>query len=352
MISALPGLLAETLAREVSAVAGAAGIFAQPCRAVVGDAAFAGPDAARAAVFVSLGALDPDAAIGARSEGEVITLPFTAEVRVALAGPDALTLDAATREPPGSAVDGADLMLSAVAGLFATARDAGADAPLSRAVLHAGGRRITAQWRHGQTTAITPGTVAGRQVWRLEALFEGRQVLSPLPVEGGHILRVDVDGRLGGTPLAATLQGNSAHLPLAVFVGLGPAHAERLASFGLLRLGDLMRIPRADIAGRAAEIARGDADLSAALTVLHAVAMMRLDAVRGGLNAAHLFERHAALTLDRVWDGATLTLPGDMRGDQRLRVRFMAEQLLRLIRPEARAQVTLGQLATLNPEGL
>ncbi len=352
MISALPGLLASKLAEGVTNVGTTSGLFSQPCRGIAGDVEFSGPHASRAAVFVELGALDQDDDLGARSDGEVISLPFTAKVAMSLAGPETLTLDSAQRDPASVAVEGADLMLSVVTGLLGTARAARRDAPLSEAVIHAGGRKLSARWRYGQTLSVAPATVGTRHLWRIEALFEGCQTLSPSPAEGGHILRAEIAGQISGDPFTATIEGSSAQLPLTLFVGIGPEHAERLTSFGLIRLGDLMRIPRGEIAAQSALIADGNADLQQALAVLHAVSMLRLDAVLGGLNAGLLFERHASLTLDQIWDGSTLTLPTDMRSDQRLRVRFMAEQLLRLVRPNMRARVTLGQLATLNPEGV
>ncbi len=350
MISALPGVLAARLAGEVTQAAGTTGLFTEPCRGLEGEVAFTGAEASRAAVFVRLGDLEQDSEIGARSEGEAIVLPFVAEVHLALAGPETVALGVARRDPSGAEVAGADLMLSVVSDVLGAAQDAGQGAPLSEAVLRAGERRIDALWRYGQTLSIAPDIVSGRRIWRLKIRLEGRQTLSPLPAEGIHILRAELSGTVAGKPLEATVQSTSAQLPLSVFLGLGPEHATRLASYGLRRLGDLMRIPRGEIGAQATEIAEGDTDLRQALTVLHAVAMLRLDAVQGGLNAGLLFERHAALTLDQVWDGVTLTLPADMREDQRLRVRFMAEHLLTLIRPEARAQVTLGQLATLDSE--
>ena len=159
MISALPGLLAARLAQEVTQVATATGLFSQPCRAATGDVEFSGPGATQAAVFVQLGAFEHDSEIGARSDGEVITFPFAAEVQLALAGPETVTLDSAQREPPLSVVDGRDLMLSVVTGLLATAKDAGFDAPLSLATLRAGGRKIEAHWRYGHTAR--PPTVSG-----------------------------------------------------------------------------------------------------------------------------------------------------------------------------------------------
>ncbi len=349
MISALPGILADRLAQEVTDVATAAGLFVGPCRAVSGDVAFAGAEADRAAVFVSLGALEQEGEIGARADGEVIRLPFQAEVELALAGPQTVVLDETERDPADVPVEGADLMLSVVTGHLGTARDAGRNAPISMAETRANGRRIAAEWRFGQINEINPDRVSNRDLWRIKTTFEGVQTLSPLPAEGGHIARAVVDGRTGARTLEATIMGTSNQLPLAVFLGIGPENAERLASFDLVRLGDLMRVPRADIGTLATRIARDDDSLRDGLTVLHAVSMLRLDAVLGGLNAAHLYERHAVLTLDAVWDGTTLTLPPDMRDDQKLRVQFMASQLLRLVRPADRARVTLGQLATLNP---
>ncbi|WP_342078148.1 hypothetical protein [Yoonia sp. SS1-5] len=349
MISALPLLLADHLAAEVTGVALPTGLFTDPCRGAVGDVTFAA-DADEAAVFVQLGALDQDAGIGARADGEEIRLPFTAEVDLALAGPETTVVDGADRDPADTPVAGADLMLSVVTGHLNTARDAGRNAPLSRAETRAEGRKLAAEWRFGQIVSITPDLVADRVVWRLKTQFEGVQTLSPLPAEGGHIARAEIAGQLGDNAFAATIQGSSNQLPLALFVEIGPENAERLASFGLARLGDLMRVPRLEIAGLAAEIARDDDDLRDALTVLHAVLMLRLDAVLAGVNAAFLFERHAALTLDTVWDGQTLTLPDDMRTDQQLRFQVMAAQLMRLVRPEDRARVTLGQLTTLDTE--
>lgn len=352
MISALPGLLATRLADDVTAVGTASGLFSQPCRGLAGDAVFSGADASRAAVFVALGGLEHEDNLGARSDGDVISLPFSARVALTLAGPETLTLDSASKTPESVDVEGADLMLSVVTGLLGTARAAGRDAPLSEATIHAGGRKLSARWRYGQTLSVSPDTAGDRKLWRIEALFEGSQTLSPSPAEGAHILRAEISASISDDPFTATVEGSSTQLPLSVFLGIGPENAERLASFGMVRLGDLMRIPRGEISTQSALIADGSSDLKQALEVLHAVSMMRLDAVLGGLNAGLLFERHASLSLDQIWDGATLTLPADMRTDQRLRVRFMAEQLMRLVRPDMRARVTLGQISTLNPEGV
>lgn len=348
MIRALPGILASQLAAQVTNVGTATGLFADPCRAVTGAPVFTGAGAKRAAVFVDLGALDQDASLGARAQGEDIRLPFTAHVQLALAGPETPTMDDATTDPGDAAFDGSDLMLSIVTSVLETAADAGANAPISRAETRAPTRKITAEWRFGQITAIRPISVSNRTLWQLDVTFEGVQVLSPLPAEGRHILRAELDATPPNRHLHSTLQATSRQLPLTLFIGIGPDHADLLASYGLLRLGDLMQVPRAEIVSKSAEIAPDNGDLAQALQVLHAVSMMRLDAVLGGLNAAHLNQEHAALTLDRVWDGTTLTLPPDMRADQQLRVQIMAGQLLRLIRAQDRPLVTLGQLSTLD----
>lgn len=351
MISALPGLLARTMADAIDNVADAGGLFAAPCRAVAGPALFADGDA-DAAVFVALGPLSYDGHIGAITAGEEIRLPFVAKVTLALAGPVAPALDNVTRDPSDMPVDWADLMLSVVMGHLQTAADAGRDAPLSRSLIRTATRKITAEWRFGQITQVIPVLVGSRPVWQIDATLEGVQVLSPVAPEGGIITRAELSGQVGATPVVATIQGGSEQLPLRLFVGIGPDNAERLASFDLVQVADLMRVPRAEIAAKATDVAAGDDALRDGLTVLHGLLMLRLDAVLGGLNAAFLAERHAALNLSDVWDGTTLTVPDDMEEPQRLRVQFMAGLLIRLIRPEAWDQVTLGQLSTLNAEGL
>ena len=351
MINALPGLLAQTLADQVNRVADTGGLFAAPCRAAEGPARFR-PRDREAAVFVTLGALTNDDSIGAVTAGEQIKLPFTAEVDVILAGPETVDLSGVTRDPADLPVDWADLMLSVVTGHLQAAADAGRDAPLSRSEVRAGTRRISAEWRFGRITEVTPEEVSNRKLWQIKAVFEGVQILSPVPAEGGVITRAELSGQVGATPLVATIQGASEQLPLHLFVGIGPGNAERLASFDLVQVADLMRVPRDAIAGKAAEIAGDDIDLRDGLTVLHSLLMLRLDAVLGGLTEGTLYERHAALSLDTVWDGSTLTLPDDMRTDQKLRVQYMGGILMRLIRTEDWGKVTLGQLSTLRAEGL
>lgn len=348
MISALPGILADMLAAEVTHVASSTGLFAQPCRGVGGDVSFSNGNAERAAVFVTLGPLEHETDIGARADGEVIRLPFLAEVNIALAGPADVVLDNTERQPADAPVTGADLLLSVITGHLDTARDAGRNAPISMAETRAGGRRIAAEWRFGQIVSITPETVSDRSLWRLQTVFEGVQTLSPRPTEGGHIARAEVTETVDDRVMTASIQGTSNQLPLALFLGIGPENAERLASFDMVRLGDLGRVPRDEITALATQIAGSNAGLRDGLTVLHAVLMLRRDAVLGGLNAAYLDERHATLTLDTVWDGTTLTLPADMRADQQLRFQLMASQLMHLVRNADRAKVTLGQLTTMN----
>lgn len=350
MISALPGLLAQTLADKVNGVAGAGTIFAAPCRGVAGPVAFAPADT-QAVVFAELGALTNEDSIGAVTAGEQIKLPFQAKVMVSLAGPETTDLSDVTRDPADLPIDWADMMLSVVTGHLQSASDAGRDAPISYSDVRTGTRRITAEWRFGRIVEVTPDLVERRNIWVIQAEFEGVQILSPIPAEGGIITRAELTAQVGAAPQVATIQGASEQLPLHLFLGIGPENAEKLASFGLVRVADLMRVPRAEIGSKASTIAGDDTDLRDGLVALHGLLMLRLDAVLGGLNAAHLKERHAALTLDAVWDGTTLTLPADMDDGQKLRVQFMALVLMRLIRPSDRTKVTLGQLSTLNAEG-
>lgn len=341
MISALPLLLAKRTAKAVDAVAMPMGLFSAACRAEI--KAPSGTLPAGAGIHATLGGLLHDADVGGRSAGERLEMPFEAEVTLYLVGPKTL--------PAASPDNGRDLMLSIVLDRLAASDETGGLATDSADIL-AGGRRLSAQWRFDRLVSITAAPVGSRTIWQLETRFRGLQTLSEVPSEGGHILQVQIDSETAtdATQMTARIDATTDDLPISVIANIGPENASQMAAFGVVKLVDLLLIPKVGIDAAAAEIAANDAELRGTLKLLHLFLGLRRGLVLNGINAALLDQRFAKLTLDQVWDGTTFTPPNTMPADQALRLDLMAKPLLPFIRTEAWPRLTLGQLSTAKGE--
>lgn len=347
MITALPLLLARRAAAAVDQTAQAMGLFADPCRAEIGVPA--GTLAASAAAHVSLDALRQDPDIGSRSAGEKLETRFEADVTVHLLGPGAVDLSGAQRDPADAPVVGRDLMLTVVLDRLTASDETGGAAEDSATTL-SGGRRLSARWRLDGLRGISPDLVDSRDIWRIETTFRGVQTLSEVPAEGGHILRIEMDGRTPQRMLEARIDATADDLPLSMVTGLGPDLANRLAAEGLVRFADLTRVPNTGIAALADGIAPDGAPVNATLKLMHLILGIRRNVVLAGVNAAFLDERFAELPLSAVWDGTTYTPPVDMPPDQLLRMQILAEPLMPFLRAEDWDRITLGQLSTAKGE--
>lgn len=349
MISALPLLLARRAASAVDAVAGPTGLFAAPCASAFGPP----PDTIGdpAVVHATLGALDHDTDVGARSAGETLKTPFAATVVLQLIGPKTPTLTNAALTPAGITANGRDLMLSAVMDRLMASDETGGNSTDTANIL-AGGRRLSAEWRYDSLTSVTPETLGDRTAWRLETQFRGTQTLSAVPAEGGHILQIEIDAQNARDTrtMDARIDATTDDLPISIIANIGPENATQLASFGIIKLVDLLRIPKTQIDATAAEIAGPNTALEDMLKLLHIFLDLRRGLVLNGINTALLDQPYAQLTLNQAWDGTTLTLPSNMPADQALRVEIMAKPLLQFIRPDALPRLTLGQLSTAKGE--
>lgn len=347
MISALPHLLARRAAAAVDQTAQAMGLFTDPCRAEIG--APAGTPAASAATHVSLDALRRDPDIGSRSPGEKLETRFEADVTLHLLGPDPVDLSGATREPVDAPVSGRDLMLSVVLDRL-TASDETGGAAQDRASTLSGGRRLSAEWRLDGVRGVSPDALGTRDIWRIETTFRGVQILSEVPAEGGHILRIEMAGETPARTLVARLDATADELPLSMIIGLGPDLANRLAADGLVKFADLARIPQTGIDAVAERIAADGTPVNSTLKLAHLILVLRRNIVLSGVNAGFLDEAFAELPLSAVWDGATYTPPIGMPDEQRLRTELLAQPLMPLLRPEDWDRITLGQLSTARGE--
>lgn len=349
MISALPQLLAARAAHAVNAVATPTGLFAAPCRAETGTPTGTLPQTA--AVYAALGALTHDSDVGGRSAGEALATPFTASVVLHLIGPDSMQLNTALRTPSDAPTDGRDLMLSVVLDRLLASDETGGLA-VDTADILAGGRRLSARWRFDQLTAITPQPFGTRQAWRLEVLFRGSQTLSAVPAEGGHILQIAIDSQSAPDPkhMTARIDATTDDLPISVIANIGPENANQFSAFSIVKLVDLLRIPKTQLDATAVEIAGSNTSLEGTLKLLHLFLDLRRSLVFNGINAGFLNTEFAELTLDQVWDGTTLTLPAQMPADQKLRVELLAKPLMPFLRTDAWPRLTLGQLSTAKAE--
>lgn len=349
MISALPLVLARRAAQAVDAVAGPMGLFSAPCVPAVG--APSGTLPGSAAVHVTLTALAPDDAIGARSAGEILSTRFDAEVTLHLLGPGTLDMADATLTPTDVAADGRDLMLSVVLDRLSASNETGGAAD-DRADVLAGDRRLAAEWRFDRMDGVTPMAFGDRSAWALTAHFRGIQTLSPVPAEGGRILQLDIEEDVlpEMRRLEVHISATSDDLPLSILAGVGAEHATRLAASGLETFADLTRVPATSIDAVAAEIAPEADPLNASLRLLNMLLGMRRTLVLAGLSAGLLDAPLAEKPLADVWDGTTLTLPSGTPSDQVARIEIMARPIVPFIRSDAWPRVTLGQLSTARAE--
>ncbi len=345
MISTLPLLLARRTAAAVDAVADPTGLFAAPCGAAFGLPSNTISDPP--VIHATLGALEHDADVGARGAGETLTTPFSATVVLHLIGPKTPDLTAATRTPADVAPDGRDLMLSAVMDRLMASNETGGNSTDTANVL-AGGRRLSAEWRFDTMTAVAPEIFGDRTAWRLETRFRGSQTLSAVPSEGGPILQIEIDAEnpRTGRHMQARIDATTDDLPISVIANIGPENANQLASFGIVKLVDLLRIPEPQLDSTTSEIAGSNTALKNTLTLLHLFLGLRRGLVLNGINAAFLDQQYSELTLAQVWDGTTLTLPADMPADQVLRIEWLAKPLIPFIQTQAWPRLTLGQLST------
>ncbi|MBK5925809.1 hypothetical protein, partial [Rhodobaculum claviforme] len=212
------------------------------------------------------------------------------------------------------------------------------------------GRRLRAWWRAAGIGAVTPAGT-GRPAWRLPVTFEGALSLSPDPAQGGPILRLLMEGTAGERSFGAGIAAPAERLPLALFAGIEAEGARRLAAEGVRQAGDLLRLGPDAAAARFAAMGEGRPGLEAALATLRATLAMRRDLVAAGLRGALLPAELAALTADRVWDGAEFTPPQGLDGGALLRLRLLGRPLLPLLTPAALGHVTLGQITTSDSGG-
>lgn len=342
MLRALPGVTARRLAGRIDAVAGGMGALADPCRVAAAGALASAPQAGLA---LALEAVAMGAAVDRRDPGQALAVPFTAQAMLVLIGPD----PGPDPDPGIDAAAPADLMLALALDALLAEGEGAADA--DRAAWSGGGRRLRAWWRATAAGSATPGADGARARWQVPLTFEGALSLSPDPAQGGAILRVLVDARAPDRAQSVTLSGPAEALPLHAFVGIDAGAARRLAAEGLVRAGDLLAIPEGAAAGRLAALAAGAPGVEAALLRLHATLRLRRDIVAAGLNAGALPAAQAAATADTAWDGAAPVPPPGLSGAPLLRWQLLGRPLLGLLRDDARARVTLGQLATSAEEG-
>ncbi len=346
MISALPLRLGARLAGAVDAVAIEMGVFAEPCG--FSDAPPSEPGDTAPHIFVELGEVEWDSGIGQRSPGEEIAQPFMSDVVISLMGPEDTQLGGAERTPPDASVDGRDLMLSVAIDALTQSSEVSNQA-IDGASVIANGRRHAAEWRCDTIGQTISQSVGDRTYWSVSAQFRGKATLSAVPAEGGRILRAEISQTAGDRHATGVAVATVDLLPLSYFAAIGEDNANRLASFGLEVAGDVADIPLGDLKAKAAATGGADPNLGPSLEALHAILNLRRQVEAAGLIGGQLFARHARLFASDIWDDDTdsFTPPGDMRDDQLLRTRLLAEPLLPLLSDSARPKVTFGQLTHL-----
>lgn len=218
------------------------------------------------AARVALRLIGRNVTVGAGG-GRQVSPPGAQFHRVDLA---ALTLLALLRERPGPAPDGAPTPLDAELG----ARVAGA------ATAARGARSAFLSWSGVMVsdTGIVPENARNDRQWDIALTASCAFRLSPAPLEGGRIVRIESETALQDTGLRLSVDpvyGSVDTLPLSWFTGLGDAVLTELMDHEVSTLGDLGRIGGAGTANLAGELRTASSQERTVLGQLAAMAELR-----------------------------------------------------------------------------
>jgi hypothetical protein len=227
--------------------------------------------------------------------------------------------------------------------------------PSGTASVTGAGRRAGLSWTGFMPGAGTVSDTADglHRVWEVAVSADCTYRLSPAPLEGGRILRLEAQHETESGSLVQTHQftvyGPAEQLPLDWFSGLSQAVLAELASRDLTTLGAVGRLGPAGAAAMAAGLAAASADERGLLEDLAAVAELRQAAAELpsllSLKPEPLALSARALLAPTAPEAALLAELITSLGLSN-RIATTAVPIAFALRPEQRERVTVGTLLT------